>query len=282
MVNPKVKNKIYLFVAACIIALAHPACEKIPDGVVDIKSVEYKVNSINAPSSYVYSSDSTFVVFVAITNPNTVKAVWLSLKSEDGKDYIAKQTTLQDDGLTNASGDQKINDGVYTGKVKMSKKYSSGRYLMEFFVEDNIRSAEENVTKIGEQVFVYDNVQKNLAPSISNLVLPSSVIRGTSFNFSIKVEDPNGLNDISIVYFKLYRPDGTIVIPNSSSPEIDYFAMVDNGDQNLGDQTAGDGVYSFKNSFGSTSALGNWKFLFRAKDKSGALSNTLEQNVGVN
>jgi hypothetical protein len=113
---------------------------------------------------------------------------------------------------------------------------------------------------------------------ISNLLLPSSVNRGDSFIFSIKVDDTNGSFDIAQVYFKLYRPNGTIVLNGND----DFFLMVDTGDANLGDQTAGDGIYSFKNSFSSTAPTGLWKFEFQAKDRSGKLSNIISSNMMVN
>ena len=58
--------------------------------------------------------------------------------------------------------------------------------------------------------------------------------------------------------------------------------MVDNGDSVLGDAKAGDGIYSFKNTFGPTAQTGNWQFEFQAKDKSGAVSNVIKQTLGVN
>jgi hypothetical protein len=59
--------------------------------------------------------------------------------------------------------------------------------------------------------------------------------------------------------------------------------MVDNGDkEGFGDEKAGDGLFSFKNSFGTTSQTGNWRFEFQAKDKSNELSGVIIHNLQVN
>jgi hypothetical protein len=55
--------------------------------------------------------------------------------------------------------------------------------------------------------------------------------------------------------------------------------MVDDGDENLGDEVAGDGIYSFKNIFAETAQVGVWKFEYSAVDKSGLKSNTIMHNL---
>ena len=50
-----------------------------------------------------------------------------------------------------------------------------------------------------------------------------------------------------LVYFELFRPDGTVVEEN---PGDTIFSMHDDGNSEVfGDEIAGDGIYSFKNSF---------------------------------
>jgi hypothetical protein len=52
--------------------------------------------------------------------------------------------------------------------------------------------------------------------------------------------------------------------------------MFDNGDKSgAGDEKAGDGFYSLKNSFGKTAQTGKWRFEFRAIDKADSLSNKI-------
>lgn len=273
-VKTKMKRRL-AFLSFVSLVVAFSACDSIPDGVVDNKFVDYKVAKIESPSSFFYSNpDSLFTATVRIAKANCVDQVWLSVKSNDGSTIVHKQIFLEW-GPTAA-------ETWFAAKVPMSKRISSGKYLVEFFVSDNIHPSPDNVSKVGEQVLVYNNNQTKYAPVISNLVLVDKVARETPFTFTVTVDDQNGLGDIAQVTFKLTRPDGTVLIPNPNTPNINYFLMVDNGDGILGDAKAGDGIYSFKNTFGPTAQTGNWQFEFQAKDKSGEVSNVIKQTLVVN
>ncbi len=262
-----------------LLLILFSACYKIPDSLIEPQSINYKVDQISVPQNISYSfSDSSFVASVKIINAQSVSAVWCRVYSLDGTLKITDYTVLYDDGNLVGHGDQTKGDGIYSAKIVMGKLKPAGKYQIEFFVENNIQLSPDNISKAGSHVFTYDNSQVNYPPVLSNLILPQQVNRGEGFIFSVKVSDQNGLADISQVYFKLYRPDGTIVMNGT----LDYFLMVDNGDLNLGDQTAGDGIFSFKNSFGATAPTGSWKFEFYAKDRSNSLGNVLTQTTTVN
>lgn len=263
----------------CMVLLS-TGCDKIPSGVVDSKTVDYKTENVVVPTSVVYSkTDSSVVVSIQIRNTASVGSVWCKVTSSDGTTVVKDKTLMYDDGIASITGDTKKGDGIYSGKFYMSKLNPNGKYEIVCYIEDNINLSPDNVAMGGIAQFNYNNGQNNLPPVISNLIMASSAIRGDSFDFSIKVEDPNGLTDISQVYFRLYRPDGTLADPNNG---YGYFLMVDDGDSKLGDITAGDGIYSFRNSFGQTAATGAWTFVFQAKDKNGKLSNVISQNMTVN
>ncbi|NMB82069.1 MAG: hypothetical protein GYA14_09655 [Ignavibacteria bacterium] len=274
-------RNIYLNAFIAIFLFQLIACEKIPTGIVEQTSLYNKVKTISAPSNFSYSStDSILVTTIEFEDSKYIGKVWLQIKSDDGSTTITSSTQMFDNGNTSISGDQKANDNIYSAKVGISKKFSNGKYFIDYFVEDNIRRASENVTKVASHYFNYNNNQVSYPPIISNLTIPNSVSRGESFIFTIKVEDGNGLGDISQVYFKLFRPDGSLVDPQNG---LGYFLMVDDGNFNtFGDATAGDGIYSFKNSFSATTQTGQWKFEFQAKDKSGNLSNVIIHLMTVN
>lgn len=273
-----IKHRHYKFIIILFIVIA---CEKIPDGIVEQESLNNKVKSISAPSSFSYSkSDSILITYIEFEDSKNISKVWLQIKSANGSITITSFTQMFDNGNISTNGDQKANDNIYSAKIAISKKFSSGKYFIDYFVEDNIKPPSENITKVASHVFNYNNNQISYPPIISNLTIPSSVLRGESFAFTLKVEDGNGLGDIDQVYFKLYRPDGSLVDPQNG---LGYFLMVDDGNFNtFGDVAAGDGIYSFKNSFSSTSQIGQWKFEFQAKDKSGNLSNTIIHFMTVN
>ncbi|TSA25401.1 MAG: hypothetical protein D4R68_08970 [Ignavibacteriales bacterium] len=280
------KNFAINILSLLLIASVFISCGKIPDGIVESKLVDYKVVAISAPTTFsTNSSDSVITTSVWLQRTATISIVWCSVISNDGSETKYSRVNLLDNGDLQNNGDQKKDDGIYSGKFIMSKKYSNGKYQIEYFVEDNVRTSPDNVKKVGTSIFSYDNGQTNFAPVLSNLIIPETVNRGEAFIFTIKVDDQNGLSDIAQVYFKLVRPDDTTVTPG---PQDDngsgFFLMHDDGNTNYGDVQAGDGIYSFKNSFGSTSQTGQWKFEFRAKDKGtpSKLSNVITINLAVN
>jgi len=262
------------------------SCDKIPDGIVDSRLVDYKVLEISAPASFSTNAlDSIITTSVKLQNTAEIKSVWCTVKAIDGTETKFSRIDLLDNGDIQKNGDQNRDDGIYSAKYVMSRKFSNGKYQIEYYIEDNVRISPDNVKKIGASIYSYDNGQTNFAPSLSNLIIPVSVNRGDSFTFTIKVEDTNGLNDISQVYFKLIRPDNTAVTPGAQDDNgSGSFLMHDDGSSNYGDVQAGDGIYSFKNSFGVTSQTGVWRFEFQAKDKGtpAKLSNIITSHMTVN
>lgn len=275
------KNKLVYLLIVSLSVLIINACEKIPDGIVEQAKLYYKVKTISAPANFSYSSaDSTLITTIEFDNSKYINKVWLQIKSDDGSTTITSSSQMFDNGNSALNGDQKSNDNIYSAKIGISKRFSSGRYYINYFVEDNVKPVSENLAKVASHYFNYNNSQISYSPVISNLTIPNSVVRGETFVFTLKVEDGNGPGDISQVYFKLFRPDGSHVDPQNG---LGYFLMVDDGNfDTFGDRTAGDGIYSFKNSFSATTQTGQWKFEFQAKDKSGNLSNTIIHLMTVN
>ncbi|MEW5841679.1 MAG: choice-of-anchor X domain-containing protein [Bacteroidota bacterium] len=271
------KSKFRLISFSIIAAFLFSSCDKIPGGVVDSQIVDYSVEKIEAPVSVTYSkSDSSVTTTIWLANNESVNSVWCKISSLDGQIIINPSVSFQfvyDTIPFSWQRDLK----TYSAKFYMSKSNPSGKYQIEYFVENNINKSPNNTAKVGSALFTYGNNQNNLPPVISDVGLPTSVNRGDSFLISVKASDPNGLSDIYQVYFKLYRPDGSTVDPGNG---LGYFIMFDDGSH--GDQTAGDGIYSLQNYFGQTSQTGLWKFEFQAKDYGGKLSNVLTQNLTVN
>lgn len=274
-------NYLIKSVAISLLLIIFSACEKIPDGIVEQVKVYNKVKSITAPANFSYSqADSILITAIEFESSQYISKVWSQIKSEDGTVTVISSLQMLDNGNVSGNGDQKANDNIFSAKVGLSKKYSNDKYFIEYYVEDNVKPVNENVSKVAVHFFNYNNNQVSYPPVISNLTIPNSVNSGESFVFTLKVDDQNGLGDISQVYFKLFRPDHTLVDPQNG---LGYFLMVDDGNFDIfGDQTAGDGIYSFKNSFSSTAQTGQWKFEFQAKDKSANMSNVIIHNMNVN
>jgi len=267
-----------IFVA--LFAITFYSCDELSDGVVNSPNSEYKVSDISAPDYVVFNqTDSSIVAVLKIDNTEVISQVWYNVLTSNASETIVSNVTMFDNGDRANYGDQTAGDKIFSGKTYFGKSKSSGKYLLQFYVKDNVNNEDENTRVVGFHQFEFDNGQNKFAPVISDLVMPDTVGRGSAnvFVFTVKVSDGNGLKDIDQVYFKFIRPD------NSVSGTI---LMIDNGDQTLGDAVAGDGIYSFKNSFsdGSTSdpaQIGNWTFIFQAKDKSNLLSNEITHTIFV-
>jgi len=274
------KDKNVLLFLILLSLFIFNGCNNIPNDVVELRNVDYKVVKISAPDTLVYNpSDSSFITSISIENTKTVKKVWFSISTIDGIKFLINNIVMSDNGDIQNSGDQKKGDGVYTGKTILGKNINSAEYEIDYFVEDRIRKAPENIVKVGSKEFYFQSAADNSPPVLSDLSMPDSVNRGESFVFSIKVTDANGLNDIAGVYFELFRPDNSIVNTGSGDTK---FPMFDDGNTSQsGDVTAGDGIYSLKNSFGSTSQTGLWRFEFRAFDRAHALSNSVTKKLLV-
>jgi hypothetical protein len=271
------KNLIY----SVLIAFSLLSCDKIPDGIVDLKSVDYKIVGITAPVGFSYSSaDSTIVTSVQISNYGTVSNVWCNVASVDGTLVIKNQILMYDDGNLSSDGDQQKGDGIFSAKFVMGKLNPNGNYKIEYFVEDNTRPAPENLVKAGVHIFTFNNGQNNLPPVISIDNFPLEVNIGQQFTFSVKAIDPNGQSDIDSVYYKLYRPNGTLVI---NSQGISKFMLFDDGNTSVhGDITEQDGIYSAVLTFPSGQPTGTWRFELQARDRGGKYSDLISHYLPVN
>ena len=121
-----------------------------------------------------------------------------------------------------------------------------------------------------------DNPVTNENPVISNLVAPNSIEMDSSgadtVFFAITVSDPQGLDNIDIVYFTIENPNNSII--------PDTLFMTDDG-QN-GDSTASDGVYSkVIIDPGIFAFNGDYIFHFKAIDEDNNQSNAVNRTITV-
>lgn len=254
-------------------------CEKTQDGIIDPREniTEFRILSIQMPDTVIYGVDDSVVVITAeIDNPQDVTSIYFDIFDYAGE-LINENNEMLDNGDINRYGDETAGDAKYSAKIIFGNTDANGNYYFRFHAVDIFQSNKI----LAEKRIVYFNNQPFFPPVISDLVLPDSVNRGESFVFSVKAEDGNGLADIRSVFFELYRPDGTVLYYNQSTEDT-HFPMFDNGDlSGAGDALAGDGIYSLKNSFGSTAQTGYWRFEFQAVDRSDSLSNKIIKEMLV-
>ncbi len=269
--------KNYLIIS--VIALLLFGCEKSYDGVIDPRNefLSFRLVNIDMPDTVIYAQDDSVVTIVAeIQNAQSIVNLQFDIYNDAG-DLINPSNEMKDNGDIVGYHDSTANDSKFSAFITFSNSDPNGDYYFRF----NATDVNNENKLLGEKRLVYFNNQPSFPPIISNLSIPDSINREVNFVFSVQVSDGNGLSDIKGVYFELYRPDGSVVYsdPNTQTTK---FLMFDDGDLNgRGDQTAGDGIYSFKNSFASTAQTGFWHFEFIAIDKSDSLSNKIVHDLLV-
>jgi hypothetical protein len=261
------------------------SCEKDFPGLIDSTVEQYQVISVSPSGNVVYNAiDSLITLRINFTQSSEVGIVVCDLYSPDNKKLNSSSMLLYDNGNPEF-GDDIANDNKFANKFPLSTLDPVGTYSVRFYIQGQYGS----YNLIAQTSFDYDNGQDNVAPVISDLVMVDSASStpidsievDVSFIFSVYVVDQNGYNDIDLVFFELFRPDNTVVTDGSGNSRIQ---MPDNGNiQVYGDQTAGDGIFSFKNKFldSPTTQRGNWRFEFQALDRGGLLSNKITKTLKV-
>ncbi len=259
-----------------IIPIIFWGCKRDFNSVIDSQPVNFQVTKINTVDSVTYQpTDSLMTISIAFNSSQDINSVYANVFDPDMNQINLSPIVLFDNGNIQDNGDTVKGDGIYSNKFPLSHYYPKGNYQIQFFVTDILN----NTSLTAYHSFSFDNGQTNVAPVISNLTMTDSTSFGKSFTFTVKAEDQNGLNDIISVFYKLYRPDGTLIV---NSQGISEFPLSDNGDTGVtGDVTAHDGIFTNMLTIPSGQQTGTWKFVFQAKDRGGLLSNTISHNLVV-
>jgi len=184
-------------------------------------------------------------------------------------------TLLYDDG---SHGDPAAGDYIYSLAVDRTfGARKQGAYTIRIAAVD--RSGQRSPEKSAILVIV------NTAPLLTDLNAPAAVQRpaagASSHLVSVRIDEPQGLQDINRVLLRAYNPDGTGFNNNP-------FVMYDNGlaldisrwDLGYrGDLTAGDGVYSMTVIFDAAKPLGGYRLTFTAEDWAGNQSELLTHTI---
>ncbi len=182
---------------------------------------------------------------------------------------------MADDGDIEISGDAIAGDGTYSNKFGFeAENVVAGDYKFIFQAKDK----NDSLSNVIEHSLTLSFIN---SPVLSNVVAPDTVkLHPTNqilIDIMVDVKDPEGFSNIDWVRFKSFLPNGD---ESSQSP----FYLVDDGSS--GDDTAGDGTYSLTIVLLPRNAvppvpLGNFRFVFQAKDKSALFSNIIENILTV-
>jgi len=270
-------KKLTLFISMIFLF----ACsEKKFDNVIDPKPVEYQFINLNVPDNVDYSATPTIIPKIEIRSLPAGSEVWYDVSSLYSNELLNSKVVMKDDGQVQTSGDPTANDNIYSGKFTFDASDFTGRYELSFFVKSPDTGGGETQRKIALKTLQFNGARANEPPVISNLSMPDSVATDVEFLITLKVTDVNGLSDIQDVYFRLTDPAGLLY--------EQFFYLYDDGSSAVvdpstgktsGDATAGDGTFTRRLSFRSTSVKGNWNFEFRAKDKSSITGNIISQKL---
>jgi hypothetical protein len=251
-------RKYYLL----LIPLLIWGCEKTYDNLIDSSTDNFQVSSVVGIKDTVdlkEPADSLLSLRLIFTPQSEVNKVFFDVFASDNSRLNSSPIEMQE-----------VSNNIFENQFILRRENPIGNYNVKF----SVTGFDGKNKQVAWSTFYFNNGQDNVAPILSDLVIPDTIARGVSFVFSVIAMDSNGLSDIEFVYFVLYRPDSTVV---EQSP----FFMQDDGDPGFGDEVAGDGIYSFKNSFGDTAQTGNWRFLFQAEDRSDSSSNIIEHFLFV-
>lgn len=250
-----------------IVPLLIWGCEKTFDTVIDTTTDNYQVSTIAGIKDTIdlkVPGDSLLNIRLIFAPGSEVSQAYFDIYSSDNSKLNSSPLFMQE-VITN----------VFENSFILERENPIGNYTVRFFASGN----SGNTQQVALRTFYFNNGQDNVAPVISNLIMPDSIQAGETILFTVVVSDSNGLNDVDFVFYEAYNPDGVKVV---NTQGISQFPMFDNGETQVnGDETAGDGIYTVILTFPATAQLGTWRFEFRARDRSRTFSNKIIHNIVV-
>jgi hypothetical protein len=253
-----------LYIALSFISLFLFGCQQDYDEVINPSVTAITILEINQQDSIDYGlGDSIIYLQIKAAPVNEIGSVSSTIKDPFGNTLIS--LNLLDNGNIEIA-DSIAGDSTYSNKFIFNSEYPSGQYSLVYYI---------NNKQAAIQFMMFENGKEKFPPVISNLVMQDSVAFSDTFDFTVLAIDSNGTEDISLVYYELFRPDGSQVV---NSQGISKFPMYDNGDGEIGDVTAGDNIYSYRLSFPPNIPSippGTWRFEFSAVDRTNRLSNKI-------
>lgn len=248
-------------IALLLLPLIFFGCDKTFDEIVDSSPNNYQVTSVSPVDSFSYRPDDSLVTIrIIFTNSSEVGSVFCDVIASDETKLNGSPFQLLDPNGINR----------FANDFPLSEFSPNGIYNIKFYVQNS----DESLQQVALTSFKYNNGQNNLPPEITNtVIIPDTVVVDTTTVISTSVEasDPNGQNDIGLVFFVVYRPDGT---SNNNRNEL-----FDDGNIDHGDHIAGDGIYSLLIQVDETNQKGAYRFEFQAVDRGGKFSNKIDHIV---
>jgi len=245
-------------------------CEKTYDSLIDTSTQNFQVSSIIGIKDTIdmkVPGDSLLSLRLIFTPQSEVSKAYFDIYGSDNSRLNVSPVEMQE-----------VSENIFENQFILKRENPIGNYTIRF----SASGLDGKSKQVAVASFYFNNGQDNLPPEIYNtLIDPDTVIvTGATVIFtSVGAMDPNGASDILEVYFKVYKPDGstnnlkTILLDDGSCCPIPPT------NQLSGDLIAGDGIYSRKIEVNQSNDKGTYRFEFRAKDRSGELSNIINHFV---
>ena len=245
-------------------------CEKTFDTVIDTTTENYQVSTIAGIKDTIdlkVPGDSLLTLRLIFAPGSQVNRVFFDIYASDNSRLNSSPIEMQE-----------IITNVYENSFELQGEFPIGNYTVRF----SVTGFDGNTKQVAAASFYFNNGQDNIAPVISNTSIePDTVVvtQPTAIFTSVEAIDSNGVNDLVEVYFIVYRPDSTT--SNNRTFLFDDGSCCPIPPSNLpsGDLVADDGIFSRTIQVDQTNMKGTYRFEFRAKDRSGTLSNIINHFV---
>ncbi len=163
-------------------------CEKTFDNLIETTPNNYQVILVGPIDSVTYTpNDSLITIRILFTGSSEVNEVFCDIFASDESKLNSSPFQLFDDNDNNR----------FFNEFPLSESYPNGIYNIKYYV----KNADDKL-QVAIGSFKYNNGQDNVAPVVSNLVMPDSIQAGETILFHVEVSDSNGLNDIEFVFMK--------------------------------------------------------------------------------
>jgi hypothetical protein len=218
------------------------------------------ITRATGPASVLADAAFDFVVTVEVTDPDGPEdiAKVRYVYAPPGLPNPTRDGELRDDGQ---EGDQTPGDGVYSVRYNNGDFSATADYQLRFQAED--RSGNFSNPQV---VMIRGRMERTQEPLLANLVAPALIIleqvSTTGITLRLDVDDPQGIGDIDALHL-------LVTLPGGEQDPGNPFAMQH------------DGGNTFIASYELPILVGEFRFVFQARDKSNFLSNRIEHALAV-
>ncbi len=228
------------------------------------------LSDLSLPDTLYLQLDADYPFSVKVSHSDGVRAIFSvrAFITHIDAQTILYQDTLQDDGT---GGDIVPGDGTFEGRLSLTfTQNQPATYRMSVVSED----IYQNISDTLSSSFAVVDGERSDSPMLTECSL-SDTLNADSLGhvfITIRVEDPQGLDDIDSVFFQIFQPLSPIPFYQSQ--------LWDDGQS--GDLNPGDGFFAFQGNLEDTlKSRGVHAFRFQAVDQSGLFSDAKVKEVFI-